>query len=451
MPDGNVSRWTISYFAAAIIWLVGAEGLLGAGFGFPAADVRSPDTLVVVHMIGIGWLSMIMCGALFQFVPVLVAKPLYAERWVLPAFLLVNGGLAALLAGFLGLGGRLPVDPLPLVAGATLLMAGFALVAANLGLTLWHARPLRGAARFVSVGLLCLCVTAALGGIFAFVLAGAADGSLFMLTQAFAVPVHAIAGLGGWLTLTAMGVSYRLLAMFMVSPETDDGNSRAALIAGTAAVALAIVGSVVALMISAELDIVLSLAALSALATLAFYGRDVIALFRDRKRRALELNMRVARWSLVSLAAAAVLGATLAVAGSFERHVGALVFLVAFGWLSGLMLAKLFKIVAFLTWLETYGPVMGREYTPRVQDLVVEPRASKWFALFFLSVWGATAVLFAEQLLAFRALMLAATIATLGIARELRRVRLRLDVAAAVPAGAFAPQLLSPKPRLKGN
>jgi hypothetical protein len=30
-------------------------------------------------------LSIAMCGALFQFVPVLVGKPLYAERWTLLA------------------------------------------------------------------------------------------------------------------------------------------------------------------------------------------------------------------------------------------------------------------------------------------------------------------------------------------------------------------------------
>ena len=46
--------------------------------------------------------------------------------------------------------------------------------------------------------------------------------------------------------------------------------------------------------------------------------------------------------------------------GAFAAHVGAFAFLAVFGWLSGLILAKLYKIVAFLTWLETYGPVMGR-------------------------------------------------------------------------------------------
>ncbi len=441
---GNLSKWTISYFAAAIAWLLGAEGLMVAGFGFPNADIAAADTLVIVHMVGIGWLSMALCGALFQFVPVLVAKPLHDERWPLAAFVLLGTGLAALLAGFLALGGRIPpwLSLLPL--GAALLIAGFTLVVADLGLTLWQARPLAVPALFVSVGLIALCATATFGGIFAIVLSGRATGALFSKFLASGVPLHAIAALGGWLTLTAMGVSYRLLAMFMLAPDTDSRKSGAALSAGAASLASAVVGGVVAIIVAEGLDLVLSLAAAAGLLTLMFYGRDVLELYTFRKRRLLELNTRMAAWSFASLALVVLLGETLIVTGSFSRYAGAFVFLAAFGWLSGLVFANLYKIVPFLTWLETYGPVMGRVPTPRVQDLVAERRASKWFVMYFVTAWSATAMLLLEAPYAFRIAALGMTMSTLGMARELVRARQLFDVAegSRLPVGTSAPRLL---------
>jgi hypothetical protein len=444
MIGGRLSKWTISYFAAALAWLLIAEGLMVAGFGFPSADIGAADTLVVVHMVGIGWLSLVMCGALLQFVPVLVARPLYAERWALPAFVLLCCGLAVLLLGFLALGGRIPAFLTLLPVGAVLLIAGFALIAGNLGMTLWLSRPLIPSAWFISVGLLSLCAAITFGGIFALALSGRAAGSLFQKMLAFGVPLHAIAGLGGWLTLTAMGVSYRLLAMFMLAPDTDAHHCRATLLAGAAALAIAVAGGTVAILTAAGLDLMLSLAALSGLLTLLLYGRDVLVLYRARKRRALELNTRMAAWSFASLAAVVVLGEALIATASFTRHAGAFVFLVAFGWLTGLIFAKLYKIVPFLTWIETYGPVMGKAPTPRVQDLVSERRASKWFAMFFAAAWSATAMLLLEAPLGFRVAAFGMTMATLGMVLELVRARRLVDVAETrrLPAGATAPKLL---------
>ena len=219
MIGAGISRWTMSYFAMAFAWLFVALALMVAVVGYPAAHLASPDTLVLVHVVCIGWLSVAMCGALFQFVPVLVAKPLFSEKWALPALGLLTAGLISLLAGFLGLGGRLPAWLWLLPIGAILLIAGFGLIVVDLGLTAW-LRPV-GPTRFVLVGLVSLCATATFGAIFAFAHAGWA-GSIGERLLATGVPLHAIAGLGGWLTLTAMGVSYRLLSMFMLSPDVDD-------------------------------------------------------------------------------------------------------------------------------------------------------------------------------------------------------------------------------------
>ncbi len=444
MIGTSLCRWAISYFAVAIVWLLLAEALMVVGFGFPNHDIGAPETLVIVHMVSIGWLSMVLCGALFQFVPVLVARPLYAERWTLPALALLTLGLMVLLAGFLALGGHINGPPWLLPIGAGLLLAGFALVVANLGMTLWSARPLPRPARFVAGGLACICVTAAFGGLFSLVLSGTAIGPQWPELLVSGVPIHALAGLGGWLTFTAMGVSYRLLAMFMLAPDGDARLGRLAWSAGIVALAVGLVGGVLALWRMTGLNLAFLLAGAAALLSLAAYGRDVLGLYRSRKRRALELNTRMSLVALASLIAVAILGAASLATGTFSSHVGAFAFLLAFGWLTGLVLANLYKIVPFLTWLETYGPVMGRVPTPRVQDLVAERRASKWFVLFFVGSWTATLMLMIGAPLGFRVAVAAVMVATLGLSEELIRARRLTDVAAALrlPTGAAAPHLL---------
>lgn len=441
MIGASISRWTMSYFAMALAWLFVALALMVLGVGYPAAHLVSPDTLILVHVVCIGWLSLAMCGALFQFVPVLVSRPLFAEKWALPALGLLTAGLAALLAGFLGLGGRFPAWLGLLPFGAILLVAGFGLVVVDLGLTAWR-RP-QGPARFVLVGLASLCATATFGAVFAFAHAGwAGSGGQAMLASG--VPLHAIAGLGGWLTLTAMGVSYRLLSMFMLAPDVDDRKSNVTLAAGALAVAVAMVGGVLAIWLFSGLKIVLPVVGVLGLATIALYGRDVLAIFSTRKRRQLELNTRMAVLSFGSLAGAAVLGTALVLTGTFAAYLGAFAFLAVFGWLSGLVLAKLYKIVAFLTWLETYGPVMGRSPTPRVQDLVSETRASKWFVIYHAAVWFGTATLLAGHSQAFRAAAAVMIVGLVGIVREVIRTRRLADVACPLrlPVGACAPHLL---------
>src|SRR6185312_16272379 len=150
-------------------------------------------------------------------------------------------GLIALLGGFMVLGGRLPAWLWLLPIAALFLVAGFGLVVVDLAITVWRARAPMGPAYFVVAGLCSLCATAGLGSAFACALAGQGGQALDTLLTS-GIPLHAVAGLGGWLTLTAMGVSYRLLAMFMLSSDVDDRRIRTTLIAGSATIGLVVAG-----------------------------------------------------------------------------------------------------------------------------------------------------------------------------------------------------------------
>ncbi|MGH8820782.1 MAG: hypothetical protein ACREWJ_05765 [Rhodoferax sp.] len=75
MPIGSkVSRWTMMHFGCAIAALLAAQLLLVVGYADPLAQLRAPVTLIGVHLITIGWLSLLMLGALYQFVPVITCS-----------------------------------------------------------------------------------------------------------------------------------------------------------------------------------------------------------------------------------------------------------------------------------------------------------------------------------------------------------------------------------------
>jgi hypothetical protein len=369
---------------------------------------------------------------------------LHSNSLPLPTLACLAGGLLLLECGFLHLAGWPGPAWSVLPWGGALLVLGFALAIYNLGRTLWAARPLGLPAKFVTVGLASLAATALLGFGFTLFFGGVSGSPLLAEITVEGLPLHAIAGIGGWLTFTAMGVSYRLLAMFMLAPELEGPSTRGALWSGAAALAIAIVGGVVAIGTGFGPEWALVSGGLLGLAAVGLYGRDSVQLYRRRKRRVIELNSRMAGVGLVHLGVSVLFLITLIASGTLGRHVPALVFLIAFGWLTGLGLAKLYKIVAFLTWLECYGPVLGKVDTPRVQDLVVEPRARRWFMLYFAAADFAVLALLAEASGLARVGVAAMLLAVGMIAHELLRIRRLADVPQAprLPAGARRPRLL---------
>ncbi|MDO1582889.1 hypothetical protein [Rhizobium oryzicola] len=167
----------------------------------------------------------------------------------------------------------------------------------------------------------------------------------------------------------------------------------------------------------------MQLAALCALFTALSYEVDLWRMVKSRRRKVLEANSLGALisvpWLLIALALVCAalwlpVSAGLAVAGFY---------LLLMGWLTGLGLAQLYKIISFLTWLKTYGSLMGRRDVPTVQDLVRERHSLSLMIGYYLAVFGGALALGLGLTLLFRVAAGVQLLMVIGLVLEFIRAR----------------------------
>lgn len=426
MPTGtSLSRWTMSYFGAALCFLLLAQALLGMGLWAPSVEVTEPRALIVVHCVGIGWLTLLMTGALLQFVPVMTGCSLPAGRHDILGLGGIILGLALLLTGFDLLDTGSANAALAMAVAALILIFSLAGLGGALSVALWRGRRGHPAAPLVLVAIGCLAATVLLGSAFALTISGYARSELFAGLLASGAVFHAGFGLGGWMTLAAIGVSYKLLPMFLMSKDMP-WSTQTKWAAGIAVLVLG-AGALSASLWPALSAWLVPLAVIAFAVTIGIYLAGLAHAYRKRRRQELELNTAASRPAFVMLGVSVAMLAITTVFEADRAFTDAAAYLIAFGWLTGLGLAQLLKIVPFLTWMEAFGPLLGRRQTPRLADLV-SSRAAVWLGAFYCSVaMAALAIaITADRLFQIAALgqflSTAAIVVELALARSLANV-----------------------------
>lgn len=450
MPVGTtLSRWTMSYFGAALFFLLFAESLLSAGTWVPSSNVAEPYALIIVHSITLGWLALLMIGALLQFAPVLTGLSLPTSRLDMPSLAGLVAGIGLLLFGF-----RL-IDAGSGAAGLTMIAASVTLAASILSIglvlfsVLWRGRAIHAASPLVLIGIACLFITAAFGTLFAITISGLVEASSVVEFVANAVPYHASFGLFGWMTFAAIGVSYKLLPMFLLS--NDMNNSPLIRQTGWIGVSMLAVAAVCTTFEPTIGHTVLLLGALAFQFTVATYLVELSKTYRSRRRKGLELNTFGSLPAFAFLAVSVPMFAIALLVHAGTEVVTAITYLFVFGWLTGLGLAQLLKIVPFLTWIEAFGPLLGRRPTPRLGDLIKGRRAAVWLGAFYFAVIAASAAIAFKSDFGFQVAAIVQTFATAALAVELVLARSLVNVEAATKRAPFQQPALFVAANHRGN
>jgi hypothetical protein len=344
------------FMATALVWL----GVLAVLYPWHTPLLQGsfydPHLLTFVHVNTLGVIAATIFGASYQMLPVVLGVPIASVRlarlswWLyLPALPLFLLGLSQGWLAPLAIGGSL-------LFGAVSLYVG--IVIATLRRTqqrdvvFWH----------LALAVVGLATAASLGLLLAFSKHGGWLGELTLPLLA----AHATLMLGGWVTPMLMGVAYRLVGMFTLSEDRiHEGWAWAALgcvAAGAWSLALGLLGVGYPLML---------FGAACLFAGVGVFAFQLLHLYRVRRRRQFDVHIPFALTAACcGLLAAGLVGLGVATGRSAGNPIWvAAGWLAIAGWAETAIQGFLYKIGTFLTWLQCYAPLAGKQPVPRLEDL----------------------------------------------------------------------------------
>ena len=386
--------------------------------------------IATTHLFVLGWICSVVMGAMYQLVPVALETKLYSEK-------LARWQFAFHVVGFIGMVWMFRVWNMKQVGHFGCVFAtGVALFVYNIARTLRRVPKWNVTATAVTaaLGWFSLTVTAGLfiaigkcsyetkeglataEGVRSLV-GGLREVAGFMSHFDAISAMHAHAHLGGvgFFTMLIVGVSYKLIPMFMLSEIQSPRRA----VWSVALLNVGLAGSFVTILLRSPWKLAFALVVMAALVV---YGVELAAILRARKRRVMDWGIKyfltaVGLYAPVSALAMVLAWPTLPLnpfTGQLENLYG---FLGLIGVVSFAIMGMLYKIVPFLVWFGRYSRQIGRAQVPALADLYSAKlqAVGYWSYLAGLSVTG-TAIMFSSEIFVrYGAALLALSVLTLAI------------------------------------
>lgn len=366
-----VSHYLISalcFVSLAVMLLITARNLTGHYF--------HPQLLAITHMAALGWGTLVIFGAVYQLLPVILDTELYSYRTAWLSLLLFSAGLVLLVYSFWHF------EPgIYMQSGSLLLLAGISLFAANVFLTAKQNRD-DIHQEFIITACIWLLATALLGTLLVFNFRYA----FFQKDHILFLKLHAHMGLAGWFLMLITGVSSRLMPMFLVSKQQKLGFLSWSFYLINVGLLLFLIDTYFS-----GLNAKTYIAALVSFAGIACWLMFIAGCFRTRMRRKIDLSI----WhSLVSffLLGTAIVTLPFIVFNHLKADplsvkytllYGSLLFM---GWITSLILGQTFKTLPFIVWLKHYQHLAGNSDIPLPAGIFKGKLLSIQFGLYLIFI-----------------------------------------------------------------
>ena len=382
----NVSREFAPPFSliAPYFWL-GTIFFLLADFTllFLHADATHFDLGVVAwaHLFLLGFVMMVIFGAMAQLVPVVLEVGHFSVDFYYLIWPLLGLGTLGMVLGFTITPGLLPY-------GGMLVLISMLIFLADTILTLRKVEHFSLTVKTVAATNIFLL----LGILVGFAMALGIGAGVAVAIDKW-LSTHIVLVLGGYVTLTIVGMSMILLPMFGLSHGFNEKPAERTFIILSASVLLYLVGTLLGM------AWIHTLALIGIFVSMAFYLYQIYLINQTRARKEWDIWYRSMVVGYGSLALAMAMGIIGLLSDSEPIELAAGWFLVT-GFFTFLITGHLYKIVPFLVWFERYSPLVGKKKVPMLADMVPVKMADFQFAFSTLGlITGGLGVLFQNDTL----------------------------------------------------
>lgn len=336
---------SVCFLVASFLMFFSVKDFLGHFF--------NPHLLSITHLIVIGWGIMMIMGALYQLLPVIVNKKLFSTSLALISFLLLILGVGFLSFSFWFFSVGLSIQ----IAGMLLLLSVL-LFLTNIYRTSGsknHSIEFT----FIFSAILWLLVTCLIGVLMAFNFE-----YVFLSTDHLHyLTIHAHVGAFGFFVLLIIGVSSKLIPMFLLSQNANTSLLNTSFYLINLGLFLMLIDGFIFL--STKRIIFYSFIVFVGIVLYLLY---IFSVFKNRVRRQLDIPMKKSMFSFVFLILMilAYVAAALYHEDAFKTRLitttGVLFFM---GFISLLILGQTFKTLPFIVWLDKFKDTKERKILPK--------------------------------------------------------------------------------------
>lgn len=336
----------------------------------------NPKIIALTHIATLGWITMIIFGALFQLVPVVLEVKLFSEVLAEIQFWIYLIGVIGLVYCFWFFETGLYMN-----ISAILLNAAMLIFSINIIISFTKAKKWNITGWYLVSAIFYLIVT----GIAGLLLAINLGSPYIKIDHLQYLNLHAHVAFIGWVSMVVMGVTYKLIPMFTLSHGYTMTFANWVLWL----INIGLLG-INTIFHYEDTNILYFVFTPMIIIGIVLFLVQVVVIFKKRIRKKLDIGLTFSSYAYLMLGLTTVLGTFIAFI-DYQKVLNLTLiygYLIIFGYLSMLIVGQMYKIVPFLVWYHKYSSKVGLEPVPMLKDMFNENYAQIQFYLMLTSILG---------------------------------------------------------------